>query len=178
MIATKAIAEAGPVPGLAIFRSDAGRVTFVWLSASLASDADRFGNAAAGLERRLVETTGSVEIESQFESATALVDRFLELLTEHRPSGNVCIGDEPIYPHIKITAGEQFPRALVTRRVRDDGARYFGPFLPETALRRLIDMTRSLFRLRSCTVDVDGSESSPCSEHGLNRCLAPCVVAI
>lgn len=178
MIAGQAIAEAGPVPGLAILRDASGRVTFVWLSASLASDADRFGEAAAGVERRLFNSTESVEIESHFESATSLVDRFLELLAEHRPSGNVCLGDEPSYPHIKITAGERFPRALVTRRVRDDGARYFGPFLPETAVRRLIDTTRNLFRLRSCTVDVDGSESAPCSEHGLNRCLAPCVAAL
>ena len=178
MTAAQAIAEAGPVPGLAIFRDASGRVTFVWLSASLASDADRFGRASAGDERVLVDSTGNVEIETHFESATSLVDRFLELLAEHRPSGNVCIGDEPSYPHIKITAGERFPRALVTRRVRDDGARYFGPFLPETAVRRLIDTTRSLFRLRSCTVDVDGSEPAPCSEHGLNRCLAPCVAAL
>lgn len=178
MIAATALTAAGAVPGLAVFRDGDGRVRFVWLSASLAADAERFGAMAAGVERRLVDRTAAVDVESGFASAAPLVDRFLELLAEHRPEGNIVLADEPSYPHIKITGGERFPRALVTRRIRDDGARYFGPFLPETAVRRLIDTTRHLFRLRSCTVDVDGSESAPCSEHGLNRCLAPCVAAL
>ena len=177
MIVPTELTKAGPVPGLAVFRDGEGTVIFVWLSASLEADAGRFGDAATGLERRLVDAAASVEVESHFASAAALVDRFVSLLAEHRPVGNVFIGDEPSYPHIKITAGERFPRALVTRRVRDDGARYFGPFLPETAVRSLIEVTRGLFRLRSCTVEVDGAESAPCSEHRLNRCLAPCVAA-
>ncbi len=178
MTASRELSNAGPMPGLAVFRDGDGAVIFVWLSASLEADAERFGGSSSGVEQRLAERAASVEIEADFASTAALVDRFVSLLAEHRPAGNVFIGDEPSYPHIKITAGERFPRALVTRRVRDDGARYFGPFLPETAVRHLIDLTRGLFRLRTCTVDVDGSESAPCSEHGLNRCLAPCVAAL
>jgi excinuclease ABC subunit C len=170
--------NAGPVPGLAVSRDRDGTVIFVWLSASLEADASRFGDSSSGVDRRLADGAASVEIEADFASAAALVARFVSLLGEHRPPGNIFIGDEPSYPHVKITASERFPRALVTRRVRGDGARYFGPFLPETAVRHLIDLTRGLFRLRTCTVDVDGSESTPCSEHGLNRCLAPCVSAL
>ena len=178
MIASTEFSKVGAVPGLAVFRNGEGTVIFVWLSASLEADEGRFGEAATGLERRLVDAAASVEVESHFTSAASLVGRFVSLLAEHRPVGNVFIGDEPSYPHIKITAGERFPRALVTRRVHNDGAKYFGPFLPETAVRSLIDLTRGLVRLRSCTVEVDGAESAPCSEHGLNRCLAPCVAAL
>lgn len=178
MNAAKSLTSAGAVPGLAVFRDRSGAVTFVWLSASLSDDAERFARSGPGIERRHVDAAHRVEIETEFASALMLHDRFLELLESERPVGNILLHSEPSYPHIKLTAGERFPRALVTRRIHDDGARYFGPFLPETAVRRLIDMTRSLFRLRSCTIAVDGSDPTPCTEHGLNRCLAPCVASL
>ena len=57
------------------------------------------------------------------------------------------------YPHFKLTRAEMFPRLLVTRRVRGDGAQYFGPFLPDTGVRRMLDLAQRLFKLRSCVQD-------------------------
>lgn len=178
MNAARSLERAGDVPGIAVFRDPTGRVRFVWLSASLGADAGRFAGNAAGAAGDLVTAAPAVEVLTEFDGARDLVDRFRALLAGHRPPGNLCIDGEPSYPYVKVTAGERFSRALVTRRVRDDGATYFGPFLPDTAVRRLVDVIRRLFRLRTCMIAVDGSWEAPCSEHGVGRCLAPCVRSI
>jgi excinuclease ABC subunit C len=81
------------------------------------------------------------------------------------------------YPHMKLTA-ERFPRVLATRAVEDDGAEYFGAFLPRTAARILIDYLNRRFRLRSCDIDIDGSFPMPCTQYFRHRCLAPCVAKL
>ena len=82
-----------------------------------------------------------------------------------------------LYPHLKITA-EAFPRVLATRRIEDDGAEYFGAFLPRTSARILLDFINRVFRIRSCYIPLDGSFSVPCTQHYHRRCLAPCVASL
>jgi excinuclease ABC subunit C len=81
------------------------------------------------------------------------------------------------YPHFKITK-ERFPRVLATRAIEDDGAEYFGAFLPKTAARILIDYLNRRFRLRSCDIDIDGTFPMPCTQYYRHRCLAPCVAKL
>jgi excinuclease ABC subunit C len=78
------------------------------------------------------------------------------------------------FPHLKIT-NEKFPRVLATRLIEDDGAEYFGAFLPKTAARTLIDFVNRTFRLRSCDITIDGSFEMPCTQYFRRRCVAPCV---
>ena len=87
------------------------------------------------------------------------------------------IKDEPVYPHIKLTA-EPFPRALATRIVKDDEDEYFGAFLNRTSVRILIDFLNRTFRLRSCTIEIDGSFPVPCTQYYAKRCVAPCVSSL
>ena len=91
---------------------------------------------------------------------------------------NFSIEGEPLYPYVKLTA-ERFPRFLSTRLVDlSDGAEYFGPFLTRSAARILIDFLNRTFRLRSCTIAVDGTFEMPCTQYFTKRCLAPCVAEI
>lgn len=83
----------------------------------------------------------------------------------------------PVYPHIKLT-NEQFPRALATRILKDDGDEYFGAFLNRTSVRILIDFLNRTFKLRSCTIAIDGSFPVPCTQYYAKRCVAPCVVSL
>lgn len=87
------------------------------------------------------------------------------------------IADQPVFPHIKLTR-EDFPRALATRIVKDDGDEYFGAFLNRTSVRILIDFLNRTFRLRSCTIDIDGSFEVPCTQYYAKRCVAPCVTSL
>ncbi len=96
------------------------------------------------------------------------------LIKRHQPPFNVNLRDDKRYPYLKVT-GERFPRIVFTRMVRDDGARYFGPYTNAHGLRELIDLVRLVFPLRTCREPIDGKRHRPCLQYHIKRCLAPCV---
>jgi excinuclease ABC subunit C len=96
------------------------------------------------------------------------------LIKRHQPAFNVRLRDDKRYPYLKVT-NEAFPRVVFTRVVKDDGARYFGPYTNAQALRELIDLVRLVFPLRTCREPIDGRRKRPCLQYHIKRCLAPCV---
>lgn len=96
------------------------------------------------------------------------------LIKRHQPPFNVRLRDDKRYPYLKVT-NEPFPRVVFTRVVKDDGARYFGPYTNARALRELIDLVRLVFPLRTCREPIDGRRRRPCLQYHIKRCLAPCV---
>jgi len=96
------------------------------------------------------------------------------LIKRHQPPFNVRLRDDKRYPYLKVT-NEPFPRVMFTRAVRDDGARYFGPYTNAHGLRELINLVRVVFPLRTCREPIDGKRKRPCLQYHIKRCLAPCV---
>ena len=96
------------------------------------------------------------------------------LIKRHQPPYNVRLRDDKRYPYLKVT-NEAFPRVVFTRFVKDDGARYFGPYTNAHGLRELIDLVRLVFPLRTCREPIDGKRKRPCLQYHIKRCLAPCV---
>src|SRR5579871_4146378 len=96
------------------------------------------------------------------------------LIKRHQPPFNVRLRDDKRYPYLKVT-NESFPRVVFTRFVRNDGARYFGPYTNAHGLRELIDLVRLVFPLRTCREPIDGRRKRPCLQYHIKRCLAPCV---
>ncbi len=96
------------------------------------------------------------------------------LIKRHQPPFNVRLRDDKRFPYLKVT-NERFPRVTFTRVVKDDGARYFGPYTNAHGLRELIDLVRMVFPLRTCREPIDGKRRRPCLQYHIKRCLAPCV---
>ena len=96
------------------------------------------------------------------------------LIKRHQPPYNVRLRDDKRYPYLKVT-NEPFSRVVFTRFVKDDGARYFGPYTNAHGLRELIDLVRLVFPLRTCREPIDGKRKRPCLQYHIKRCLAPCV---
>ncbi len=96
------------------------------------------------------------------------------LIKRHQPPYNVRLRDDKRYPYLKVTS-EPFARVVFTRVVKDDGARYFGPYTNAHGLRELIDLVRLVFPLRTCPEPIDGRRRRPCLQYHIKRCLAPCV---
>jgi excinuclease ABC subunit C len=96
------------------------------------------------------------------------------LIKRHQPPFNVRLRDDKRYPYLKVT-NEPYPRVAFTRVVRDDGARYFGPYTNAHGLRELINLVRVVFPLRTCIEPIDGKRKRPCLQYHIKRCLAPCV---
>ena len=96
------------------------------------------------------------------------------LIKRYQPPYNVRLRDDKRYPYLKVT-NESFPRVVFTRTIKNDGARYFGPYTNAHGLRELIDLIRLVFPLRTCREPIDGRRKRPCLQYHIKRCLAPCV---
>ena len=99
------------------------------------------------------------------------------LIKEHRPRFNIALRDDKSYPYIKVTLQEPFPRVYVTRRLQNDGARYFGPYTDVGQMRRALNVVKRLFTVRSCNYDMPISmPERPCLDFFIKRCKAPCAL--
>jgi excinuclease ABC subunit C len=100
------------------------------------------------------------------------------LIKEYRPRFNIALRDDKSYPYIKVTIQEPFPRVFVTRRLEDDGARYFGPYTDVGAMRRALNVVKRIFTVRSCNYDMPAQmPERPCLDYYIKRCKAPCILA-
>ena len=100
------------------------------------------------------------------------------LIKEYRPRFNIALRDDKSYPYIKVTVQEPFPRVYVTRRLEDDGARYFGPYTDVGAMRRSLNVVKRIFTVRSCNYDMPAQmPERPCLDYYIKRCKAPCILA-
>jgi excinuclease ABC subunit C len=117
--------------------------------------------------RRLDFTVTASEVEA-FILENTLIKRL-------RPAYNVLLRDDKTYPYVKLTTGEQWPRVEYTRRVQEDGHSYFGPFMGQYMARRLMDLARTHFQVRTCQIEIDGTLPRPCLYYHMRACLGPCV---
>ena len=98
------------------------------------------------------------------------------LIKEYHPRFNIALRDDKSYPYIKVTINEPYPRMYVTRRVENDGARYFGPYTDVGAMRRSLNVVKRIFTVRSCNYDMPREmPERPCLDFFIQRCKAPCV---
>lgn len=164
-------------PGVYLFRGEKGKLLYVGKALSLRKRiASYFSGAADGKTAALLRSFRDIEtIVTNTELEALLLEN--TLIKKHRPRYNVCLRDDKTYPYIKITTGEPWPRALVTRRVQDDGHSYYGPFWGGLA-RRIMRMVTRHFQIRTCSIEIDGNLPRPCLYYDLHACLGPCVTGL
>jgi excinuclease ABC subunit C len=98
------------------------------------------------------------------------------LIKTHKPRFNVQLRDDKRYPYIKVTVKEPFPRVFVTRRLTNDGSRYFGPYTSVGHIRLALEVIKRLYTVRSCRYDLPKERPlRPCLDYHIGRCKAPCV---
>ena len=99
------------------------------------------------------------------------------LIKENKPKYNVLLRDDKTYPYIKVTLQEEFPRLMKTRKIRKDGAKYFGPYTNVWALNETLSILRSLYPIRQCNKDVNKlieRKVRPCLNYHIKKCIGPC----
>jgi excinuclease ABC subunit C len=173
-----AIEHLPDTPGVYLWKDAAGAIIYVGKAKRLRPRVrSYFGldHADNPKTRRLVELIADLETIVVPDEAQALL---LEqnLIKEHRPKYNVMLRDDKTYPCIKVTVQDPFPRVFVTRQIKNDGARYFGPYTDVTAMRKALDVVRRIFTVRSCKYDMPNEmPERACLDHHIGRCKAPCV---
>jgi excinuclease ABC subunit C len=163
-------------PGVYLMLGEAQRILYIGKAVSLRSRVrSYFQDSAAHAFRttRMVERVVDVRWIVVGNEIEALILE-ANLIKRHQPPFNVRLRDDKRYPYLKVT-NESFPRVQFTRVVRDDGARYFGPYTNAHGLRELINLVRVVFPLRTCREPIDGKRKRPCLQYHIKRCLAPCV---
>ncbi|HYR45990.1 MAG TPA: excinuclease ABC subunit UvrC [Thermoanaerobaculia bacterium] len=165
-------------PGVYIFKGARGKPLYVGKARSLKKRVASYftkGPEAAKTEALLRAYRDFETIGTNTELEALLLEN--ALIKKHHPRYNVCLRDDKTYPYIKITTAEPWPRALVTRRVAEDGHSYFGPFWGGLA-RRIMRMITRHFQIRTCTIEIDGKLPRPCLYYDLHACLGPCVAGL
>ncbi len=95
------------------------------------------------------------------------------LIKKHTPKYNILLKDDKSYPFLRIDMHEDFPTVRLVRRLKNDGAQYFGPYMQSVNIRDITDLIHTAFKVRDCSRDLE-KPSRPCLNFHLGRCLAPC----
>ncbi len=95
------------------------------------------------------------------------------LIKKNRPKFNVLLKDDKTYPYIKITLNEEYPGVYMTRRILNDGAKYFGPYANPGSAKEMIDFIKQKFKIRQCKRFKFNDRT--CLNYHIGRCLGPCV---
>ena len=99
-----------------------------------------------------------------------------QLIKQYKPRFNVLLKDDKTYPYIKITVNEPFPKIMITRLRRNDGAKYFGPYTSYGSSRKLKQLLYDIFPIRDCKQDIDAvTLQKKCIKLDLGKCIGPCI---
>lgn len=171
------VAKLPDSPGVYFMKDRTGRVIYVGKAKRLSKRVRNYVRQHGALDsktRALVSVTADIDYIATGSEVEALVLE-CNLIKEYRPRYNVRLKDDKRYPFIKITVQERFPRLVITRKVENDGAVYFGPYTDARAVRRTVRLIGSIFPLRTCTrTNFDRPGERGCLNFHIGRCLGPC----
>ena len=165
-------------PGVYIMHDSSDTIIYVGKARSLTKRVHQYFQAShdEGLKKKQM-----VAHISRFEyivTDTELEALVLEnnLIKEHRPKYNTMLRDDKTYPYIKVTLAERYPRVMITRLMKKDKSRYFGPFTSAGAVKDTVDLIQKLYHLRTCNKKFPEciGKDRPCLNYHMKQCLGVC----
>ena len=166
-------------PGVYLMKDRKGRIIYVGKATNLKARVRSYFNQTD--TRDFVPLLGRIlgDIETVIvnnEKEALLLEN--NLIKQHQPRFNVKLADDKNFLVLRLDPRARFPRLEVTRRIGQDGAKYFGPYHSATSCRATLAVVNRHFKLRTCTDHVLGSRKRPCLQYQIKRCDAPCVFPI
>ncbi len=171
------IKEAPRTPGVYLFKDKEKRIIYIGKAADLKKRLVSYLNKEDNRSRIIIlhSTDIDIIITNSDTEALTLEESLIKL---NKPRYNVRLRDDKRFPYLKITVGEPFPKILFTRDTKPDSSLIFGPYTNARALRQTRDALCRIFKLVSCTRDLNKKYDRPCLEFNLGRCSAPCARVI
>jgi excinuclease ABC subunit C len=167
-------------PGVYLFKDRTGKIIYIGKAKNLSKRiSSYFGKGKdRSLKASLILTNfHTVEhIITSTEKEALILEG--NLIKKHRPRYNVILRDDSAYPFLKLDINNKYPRLTIVRRMKNDGALYFGPFTSTSAVRSTLRLMGPIFPLRKCKTRDIPRRSRPCLNYQLGRCLAPCCLDI
>ena len=161
-------------PGVYVMRDKDDNIIYVGKAVSLKNRVRQYFRKTNKTERikKMVSLIDHFEYIVVDNEAEALILE-CNLIKKNRPKFNVLLKDDKTYPYIKIDMKSDFPGVFITRRVINDGSKYFGPYANPGSAKEMIDFIKGKYKIRQCRVLKE--RTRPCLNYHIGRCLAPCV---
>ena len=161
-------------PGVYVMRDKNDTIIYVGKAISLKNRVRQYfrkNNKTARIEKMvsLIDHFEYIVVDNE---AEALILE-CNLIKKNRPKFNVLLKDDKTYPYIKIDIKSDYPGVFITRRVINDGSKYFGPYANPGAAKEMIDFIKQKYKICQCRTLKN--RERPCLNYHINRCLAPCM---
>ena len=167
-------------PGVYIYKNSKGKIIYIGKASNLRNRVRSYFSPSTFLPPKIQQLVANI---SDFE--TIVTDSEQEalvlecnLIKKYRPYYNVRLKDDKSFPYLKIEIDNDWPDVHITRRFKKNGARYFGPFASAGSVRRTLKLINKIFPFRSCSKTITGTDSKPCLDYHIHRCLGPCIGAV
>ena len=143
---------------------------------------------AVSLKNRVRQYFRKTNKTKRIQNMVALIDHFEYIVTDNEaealilecnlikknmPKFNVLLKDDKTYPYIKVNVKDEYPDVYMTRRILNDGAKYFGPYASAGSAKEMIEFIKSKFKIRQCKNFK--YKDRPCLNYHIKKCLAPCM---
>ncbi len=167
-------------PGCYLMKDSSGRVIYVGKAINLRNRVRSYFHASSNQHRKVAELVRHVTDVDWIVVGSELEALILEmnLIKRHRPKYNVRLKDDKRYPYVKVHWKDPFPKLTVTRRVVNDGSKYFGPYTSVWAVNQTLDVLRKIFPYLTCDRIITGEDRRACLYYDIKLCTGPCIGAI
>ncbi|MBP5607701.1 MAG: excinuclease ABC subunit UvrC [Lachnospiraceae bacterium] len=168
-----------PRPGVYLMRDINDTIIYVGKAVNLSNRVRSYFRANIGRGPKIDRMVSLIARFEYIVTDSELEALVLEndLIKEHRPRYNTMLRDDKTYPYIKVTVNESYPRIYLSRLMKKDKARYFGPFTSAYSVRETIDLINKLYGLRDCNrvLPKDIGKERPCLNYHIGQCCGPCI---
>ena len=169
-------------PGVYLMKNAQGNVIYVGKAVNLRSRVRSYFHKGALTSSHskvatLAQQVADIEVIVVDSEIEALLTE-INLIKAHRPRYNVRLKDDKRYPYIKVHWADPYPKVTVTRRMVNDGSRYFGPYTSAAAVYQTLDVLRKAFPYLTCDREITGQDERACLYYDIKLCTAPCIGAV
>lgn len=165
-------------PGVYLMHDEEDTIIYVGKAVSLKNRVRQYFQSSRVRSSKIEQMVSKISRFEYIVTDSELEALVLEnnLIKEHQPKYNTMLKDDKTYPFIKVSIAEAYPRVFVSRSIKKEKAKYYGPYTSSKAVKDTIDFVQKLFRLRTCNRNLpkDIGKGRPCLNYHMGQCNAPC----
>lgn len=167
-------------PGVYLMKDERGEIIYVGKAKKLKQRVRSYFTNSAEHSPKTLKLRERIRDIDYIVEANEIKALILEetLIKRYRPHFNISLKDDKHYPYIRVTWNQPFPKVMTTRRIEQDGARYFGPYVAMWAVQNTLQTLRKAFPYLTCDRVITGNDTRACLFYDIKLCCAPCIGAV
>lgn len=167
-----------PKPGVYIMHDEKDAIIYIGKAISLKNRVRQYFQSSRNKTVKIEQMVSKIKRFEYIVTDSEVEALVLEcnLIKEHRPKYNTMLTDDKTYPFIRVTVNEAFPRVMLSRTIKKDKSKYFGPYTSGGAVKDTIDLIQKIYKIRTCNRNLprDINKARPCLYYHIKQCDAPC----